>query len=66
MKGNTTLITHNALIKDGYSLYKIKPTIFRKGKTFITQTIRWQICDENGNVGNEYIDTMEQLHEKEM
>lgn len=58
-------ITPNKLITDGYHCYKIEQVIFQKGKICITQTIRWQICDEEGHVGNEYIDTMEQLHEKE-
>lgn len=60
-----TIISKDALQKDGYKPVNAEQTIFKKGKNYITFSIRWQICDEDGYVGNEYIDTMEELHDRE-
>lgn len=50
----STPITHESLINAGFVEYSDSPHIYRKKKIFLTYSgITWQICDENGYVGNE-------------
>lgn len=66
-KEKVALITAENLIADDYSVHREEPSVvFKKENIYITETIQWQICDEDGNVGNEYIETMDELHEKEL
>lgn len=68
------LISPEILLEDGFKAYKVTSIesesinpdqlIFEKGNIRVTLSIRWQICDKEGNVGNEYIETMEELYKK--
>ena len=50
----STRMTFFRLILLGFKLHSLKPLILRKGNLFVTcWSGTWQICDENGRVGNE-------------
>lgn len=50
----STQITFLRLISLGFRFHNLKPLILRKGKLFVTcWSGTWQICDQEGRVGNE-------------
>ena len=57
-------ITKEVLKSEGFEENRVDSnTIFRKGGIYVTHSgLRWQICDCDGHVGNEYVDTIEQLY----
>lgn len=73
-KTDVRLISPETLLGDGFKAYKVTSIesesshpdqlIFEKGDIRVTLSIRWQICDKEGYVGNEYIETMEELYKK--
>ena len=65
MEGISHPITKKVLNEVGFREYRVGSNlIFKKGGIYVTHSgLRWQICDCEGHVGNEYIDTMEQLYQ---
>lgn len=56
-----TQINHENLIKDGF--VQIDKHLYAKENIYITHSgVAWQLCDENSYVGNEYVETMEQIY----
>lgn len=59
---NGTPITVENLEKCGFTPSSKVPGMYSlKGIHLISAMSKWQLCDEDGNVGKEYIDTFEQL-----
>lgn len=55
------LINHKNLIKAGF--VQLDEHRYTKENIHIIHTgIAWQICDKNGYVGNEYVETIEQIY----
>ena len=54
MTKTSTPITPENLEKMGFVEFKHSPRIFRMKRLFLTHSrVAWQICDEEGFVGNE-------------
>jgi hypothetical protein len=54
-------INHNNLIKEGF--VQIGEHLYTKENIYITHSgVAWQICDKNSNVGNEYVEIIEQIY----
>lgn len=60
-----TPINAETLKQHGFVLYKTEPLIYQRDNIYITKIITWQICDDNGYVGNEgHYNSIEQLNKK--
>lgn len=59
---NGTPITVEELKKKGFIPSSKVPGMYSfNGIHLISAMSKWQLCDEDGNVGKEYFDTFEQL-----